>query len=330
MIRRALLLAPTALLSAACSFRPWTPAVSVAYWAESVPASRLVVMPSVADLFARWQLPPAVLWSRYQKLTLLASLEGVTGARELPDIEALEVVHDAESAAERLAVVGVPEGTLFIVDLRGAASVAFGAALSQRAQQPIAPVLTFNHWPAPNELIPAEETLAALLARTPKLPTATETNARPVFLLDAWRLAFRFDRPEDDVYDNRYVLNAADLPAPAVLAAQNIRRVIYLVESLDETEQEEEDLHPILRSYVEGGVSVHMVDLAWLRGLTAAIDWKTGLSPHVLAVPARRTLLDDPAFYARARGGFGGVHTGPSPFRFGNIVHGSGVVHGGG
>lgn len=319
---RLLLLAP--FFSLACTFRPWTPAVSVAYWAEEVPPPRMLAVPPTADLFARWQLPPSIQWSRYQKLTLLASLEGVSGMRALPDIDALAVVHDAESAAARLASVGVPSGTLFLVDLRGAASVAFGAALSQRAQEPIAPVLTFNHWPAENELIPAEETLSALVSRSPKLPTAAELDARPVFLLDAWRLAFRFDRPDDDVYDNRYTLNTSDLPSPQVLANQQIRQVIYLVESLDETEQEEEDLHPILRAYADAGIAIHMVDLAWLRGLSPGLAWGPTLSSYRLSVPPRVTLLDDPAFYARARGGFGGVHFGPSPFRHGSLVHGGG------
>jgi len=323
MIRRALLLAPAALFSAACAFRPWTPAVSVAYWSESVPPSRMVAVPPTADLYARWQLPPGLHWSRYQKMTLLASLEGVTGMRELPDIDALDVVHEAELAAARLGAVGLPDGTLLLVDLRGAASVAFGAALSQRAKESIALVPTFHHWPAPNELIPAEETLAAMLARVPRLPSATDLHARPVFLLDAWRLAFRFDAPDDGVYDNRYVLGAADLPAPHVLANHQIRRVIYVVESLDETEQEEEDLHPILRAYVENGVSVSMVDLAWLTALPDG-DFSAKLGERVLTIAPRRTVLDEPSFYARARGGFGGVHAGPSPFRFGSIVHGGG------
>ncbi len=101
-----------------------------------------------------------------------------------------------------------------------------------------------------------------------------------------------------------------------------------MVEDLDETEQEEEDLHPVLRDYHEAGVALHMVDLAWLSSLRAPIEWNARLLPRALPVPPRRTILDDPAFYARARGGFGGTHAGPSPFKGGSITHGGG--YGGG
>lgn len=328
-MRRAITLLPTALLATACAFRPWTPSVTVAYWSEDVPQKRLLVLPSFAALAGRWQLPPQSPWARYGKLTLLASIDGASGSRELPDVDALEVLKTAERAAGQLAVVGAPADTMWIVDVRGAASVAFGAALSKRAQTPIAPVLTFNNWPAPNELVPAEETLAALLTRTPKLPAPDELSTRPVFLLDAWRLAYRFDRPDDDVVDNRYALMPTDFPAPVALTTQGIRRVIYVVEDLDETEQEEEDLHPVLRAYYDAGIAVHMVDLAWLEALRAPLDWPSKLGPHVLKVPPRRTLLDEPSFYARARGGFGGTHAGPSPFKAGSIIHGGGGYGGG-
>jgi len=323
-MKRALALLPTALLATACAFRPWTPSVSVAYWAEDVPQKRMFALPSLQALTAQWQLPPPSPWARYSKLTLLASIDGAMGVRELPDFDALEVVHEADAAAERLAVANVPADVMWMVDLRGAASVAFGASLSKRAQVPVAPVLTFNNWPASNELVPAEETLAAVIARVPKLPAANEVGARPVFLLDAWRLAYRYDQPDDDVTDNRYALMPTDFPAATSLAAQGIRRVVYVVEDLDEAEQEEEDLHPVLRAYSDAGIAVFMVDLAWLRALPPQTDWSKALAKYALKLAPRKTLLDDPAFYARARGGFGGTHAGPSPFKYGSIIHGGG------
>jgi hypothetical protein len=64
--------------------------------------------------------------------------------------------------------------------------------------------VTFNKWPADDAVVPTDETLAGLLAFQPKpLPPST-TNAAPVFLLDSWRLAYRFDKPSDETYDNRY------------------------------------------------------------------------------------------------------------------------------
>jgi hypothetical protein len=67
-------------------------------------------------------------------------------------------------------------------------------------------VTTFNNWPADNELVPAEETLAALVTMQPNLGADDEAGACPVFLLDAWRLAYRDDEINDEVTDNRYML----------------------------------------------------------------------------------------------------------------------------
>src|SRR5207248_513732 len=132
---------------------------------------------------------------------------------------------------------------LWVVDLRGAASCAFASTMSQQSLEPVAPVITFNNWPADNELVPADETLAGALAFTPKLPDADAKSAHPVFVLDSWRLAYRFDEPASDIYDNRYIITSADLPDPETLKAQGIRRVVYVVEDLDDAEVEEDDLH---------------------------------------------------------------------------------------
>lgn len=313
-MRRALCLAPALLL--ACTFRPFTPAVSVAYWADDVPPVRAFVLPTFEVLRAKWQLPPEIVWSRYGKLTLMTSIEGAAGqTRDLPDVDALDVVHDAEQAAVALGKVMPGVDVMWFVDLRGAASVAFGSTLSQQSQAPVAPVLTFNNWPADNEMVPAEETLAALLRFTPKLPAPGSFGARPVFLFDAWRLAYRDDTPEDDTVDNRYALGPADLPAPEVLLTRGVKRVMYVVEDLDETEREEDDLHLTLRAYLDAGIEVYLVDLAWLSALKS---WTVPDAQRLL-IPKRTTLLEDPAFYKRAHGGFGGIHARPSPFRFGPL-----------
>jgi hypothetical protein len=308
---------PIALLSSACTLRPWTPSTSVAFWSEDPPAARYMTVPSQTEIITRWQLPPTNPWARYEKYTLLTALDSVPRTAPMPDVTQLDVVHKANTAAARVAAAGLPNDTMWVVDLRGAASVTFGAQLSQSAREPVSLVLTFNNWPAENELIPAEETLAALIAFQPRLPSANDVGTRPVFMLDAWRLAYRFDEPDDDITDNRYILNQSDLPDPQTLRANGIRRIVYVVEDLDETEHEEDDLQAAFLAYQDAGITIYMVDLSFLAKPIVHDRWNEVLAPRVCYIEHRRTLIDDPLFYARARGGFGGIHSGPSPLRGG-------------
>jgi hypothetical protein len=308
---------PVAFL-AGCSLRPWTPSTVVAYWGDDTPNPQSFTVPSQTEALARWQLPATNPWGRYSKYTLLTVLDSVPRSITLPDISQLEVVVKADAAAYRVSQAGLPQDAMWMVDLRGAASVTFGASLSRRAREPVACVPTFNNWPAENELIPAEEALAALtVGMQPRLPQATDVATRPVFMLDSWRLAYRTDVPDDDVTDNRYILNSGDLPDAEALRAQGIKRVIYVVEDLDETESEEDDVHGVLLAYQQAGITIYMVDLQWLIDQPQVNRWDELLARRAYTVEPRRTLIDDPAFYARARGGFGGIHSGPSPLRTG-------------
>lgn len=291
-------------LASACSLRPFTPSVSVAFGTEEVPFAKSIAVPSSREVSARWELLPDDPWARYEKSTLVSSLDAMGGRAELPDVTELSVVYEAVRAARRLGEVGMPEGTLWISDMRGAASVAFGAALPRYAKEPISPVLTFNNWPAEDGLVPADETLAALVLMAPPKPPRESPGGIPVFLLDSWRLAYREDDP-GGAYDNRYMLQPHDLPSADELRAKGITRIVYLVESLDDTEGEEDDLHPVLLAWQAAGVSVHFVDLPWLTSLTLDRDWTRTLAQSGAHVERRRVLQDDPAFYARARGGFG-------------------------
>lgn len=302
-----------------CSLRPWTPSVSVAFWAEDVPALKETSLPSSAALVSQWQLPSSDPWSPYVKTTLATAVDPMGGSASLPDVTRLEVVSQAQRAAARVAAAGLPKDALWIVDLRGAASCMFGAQLSRASREPVSTVATFNNWPANDGLVPADETLAGLVTWAPRLPDeeTARRGTHPVILLDAWRLAFRDDDPGDDVYDNRYMLTAADLPDVAKLQEQGITRVIYVVEDLDDAEVEEDDLHPSFRAWHAAGIGIHFVDLAFLEEVGAPsaanmqIDWARSLAPRTVLVRERWTLYDDPFFYARARGGFGLSHGRP-------------------
>ena len=326
-MRRSVVLGPLLLYVSGCALRPFTPAVSVGvYGQDSLPATSTVTVPARTEAIARWQLPPENPWAGYHKLTLLAALDEVPRAAVLPDVAHLEVVDDARKAAVKIGAQGLPPDTMWIVDLRGAASVVFGSLLSRRLSTPPSLVLTFNNWPADNELIPAEETLAALVLAPPRPPDPSATTHVPVFLLDAWRLAYREETVEDDVTDNRYMLTTTDLPSPEVLRKNGILRIIYVVEDLDDTDAEEDDLNATFISYQEAGIALRMVDLATLAE-EPALD--VALQDRAHFAKKRTTLVDDPSFYARARGGFGGVRGGPvSPFS--PQYSGGGSIHFGG
>ncbi|MFO0739978.1 MAG: hypothetical protein U0270_29035 [Labilithrix sp.] len=302
------LLFPVALLG--CQLRPWTPSVSVAFWAEDVPASRDTNVPSSNELAQRWQIAPASPWSRYYKGTLVSAVEPMGGHAELPDVHELEVIEEASKAAANVGRNGMPAGTMWMLDLRGAASCAFASALSRSTSEPVAPVLTFNNWPASTSLVPAEETLAGLVAFPPRLPPPEVNqiaNAHPVFLLDSWRLAYRFDEVDDGVYDNRYMLTPNDLPDVNVLRDQGITKVVYVVEDLDDAEVEEDDLYESFRSWQAAGITIFFVDLAFLQktNITSDVDWTARLISERYWSRERWTLVDDPVFYGRARAGFG-------------------------
>ena len=306
---------PVALVGVTgCGLRPWTPSVSVAFWSEDVPDSREYALPTSAQLAAAWQVAPQSPWARYHKGTLLSAVDPMAGHATLPDVRRLEVAREAEAAAAHLAQVGLPANTLWLLDLRGAASAAFASRLSRESREPIAPVVTFNNWPAQDSVVPAEETLAGLLAFPPRLPPPDAValrNAHPVFLLDSWRLAYRFDEPGDETFDNRYMLMPSDLPDAETLRAQAITRVVYVVEDLDDAEVEEDDLNASFRAWQAAGIGIYIVDLEFLKKVPAPVagtwpvDWAARLAPRGHWARDRYTLVDDPRFYARARGGFG-------------------------
>jgi hypothetical protein len=325
-----LLAAPLALLTGACAHRPWTPSVSVAYWSEDVDHNERKQLPASADLAARWRLPASLVWSRWSKTTLIASLDSTPPDEELPAVEDLDVVKRSSAVGARVADLGVPGDAMFVVDMRGAASVAFATSLSDRSPAPVAPIVTFNNWPAENELVPAEEALAAMIDFTPKIPAEAAPRATPVVMLDAWRLAYRFDEPDDDVHDNRYVLTPADLPDAATLKAQGIARVFYLVEDLDDAEVEEDDVHPVFFEYQAAGIQLFMIDLSTLEKASSLAPGAPELAARLLVVEPREILLDDPAFFARAHGGFGGLYAVGGGYWGGGFVHYGGGWHGGG
>jgi hypothetical protein len=320
MVRRVLLFPPLAMVASGCAIQEVTPAASLAY---TPPRQITVDLPSRADGLARWQLQPSDPWAAYAKYTLLSALDEKQDRATLPDVRTLADVERASLAGQRLAQGGLPPGTLWIVDMRGASSVAFGAALSTYAREPVSLVPTFNNWPGgESEVVPAEETLAAMVALAPLQPDG-ESWSHPVFLLDSWRLAYRDEEFADDAYDNRYMLSPSDLPDAETLRARGITQVVYVVESRGWANVEEEDLHDAFLAYQEAGLMLSMVDIDFFDSIPLSPSrWGLALRGCILEVRPRVTIIRQPWFYSRAHGGFGGVHARPA--------FGGGGSHGGG
>jgi hypothetical protein len=177
-------LVPIAVLTGGCALEAYTPS-QLAPERGLVPPQITIEVPARENIAAEWQLPPTSPWAPYEKLTLISVLGASPAPAMLPDVRAMDDVQRASSAATVIARAGVPTDTMWVVDLRGAASVAFGAALSRQSATSIAAIPTFNNWPGENELVPAEEALAALVMMAPKLPSPTDANTRPLFMLDA-------------------------------------------------------------------------------------------------------------------------------------------------
>jgi hypothetical protein len=311
-----------ALLTQGCLEGTWHPSSPAETWGP--PTLVDAEIPAREDVIRAWALPPGDPWAPYAKYTLLSALGDAPVRGSLPDLETVPGVARAREAAARVASSGLPSDTLWIVDMRGATSVAFGAELS-RATGAVSLVPTFNNWPAPDELVPAEETLAALVTTSP-VPAPEGHASTPVFLLDAWRMAYRDEEPGDDRYDNRYFLSRGDFPDAETLRLHGIRRVLYVVDGLGSSAVEEDDLHPVMLEWEQAGIELAMVDIQALLDPPPRLRWDAFWIDWRLHVVPRVTVLQTPGFFVRSPGGFGGVRASPS------VVHGGWGFgwHGGG
>ena len=121
---------------------------------------------------------------------------------------------------------------LVLVDRPAVEALRAAPALARRG---VAPVPLMRRWPASEALLPAAPLLAALLTLAPLLRRA----ARPIaaaLLLESERL-MRLAEPDAASpasplrrhFDNRYTLDAIDLPAAAWLHAAGVVRVVAAV-----------------------------------------------------------------------------------------------------
>jgi hypothetical protein len=304
-MRRILLAPPIAVFAAGCTDDLGLPSPR---WPEGTSPPDIVAttVPSRDDLLRRWHLRSDLVWAPYAKYTLLTALDTEHGSVELPNVDSLEDVERARTAARALGRKGLPSDVLLVVDLRGAASVAFGVTLSNASVDPVSLVPTFNNWPAQNDLVPAEQTLAALIMMTPSISVDSDAPTCPVFLLDAWRLAYSDVTPSEGVYDNRYMLSASDLPDANLLLTRGIRHVVYVVESRRSGASEADDLNAAFVGYEHAGISIVLMDLNELAQLDPREDWDARLVADAISVVPRPTIVTQAQFYTRFPGAFGG------------------------
>lgn len=202
--------------------------------------------------------PATEVWRPYFVPTLLQSL----GQPSLN--EQMRLIHNPEMTTaykqagglrELLAQTPDAARTVLIADLPGPMAVAVGAAMADVAT--LVPV--FDNWPHPLGVVPAHETLGAMIYYAHEIEekrTRVGANAPALLLLDSRRLAPYSDA--DQQFDNRWM---ARVPPAAELRRRNIDQVIYLVR--DESQSEElDDLNDEFVDWQKNGINVRMLRLS--------------------------------------------------------------------
>ena len=142
--------------------------------------------------------------------------------------------------------------TAVIVDLPGPESVAFAAGLARRFE----PVFTFDNWPHPYGVVPAQLTLGAVLYYRPLLERMARDRTTPaphVLVLDRNRL-LPYTKPQTQ-FDNRYL---ARLPPATSLSELGIKHVLYVMPGGGPME-ELDDINEDFVSYRNANLDVKIV-----------------------------------------------------------------------
>jgi hypothetical protein len=206
--------------------------------------------------------PQSPTWRAYVVPTLgqslsQSSLRSLVGPVSTPS---MQTAHDKGESVGRdlLAATENARTTMLIVDLPGPDAVAFGAGIAAQAHV----VPTFDNWPHPSGVVPAHQTLGAMLYYAGEMAqkkAQTPPTAPAAFLLDANRLAPYADAASR--FDNRY---PAKLPEVADLQRLGIKSVLYVVPGRTVT-REQDDLNDLFVAYQKAGIRVGLFPLDDLR-----------------------------------------------------------------
>jgi hypothetical protein len=236
--------------------------------------------------------PAQPAWLPHLKPTLAQSLAQTT--KNQPKlIEQLNLVYNDKiqeaydkgvAVSQLVANSEAPSKTLLVVDLPGPEAVAFAAG----AADTIDPVFQFDHWPHPKGIVPAHETLGALLYYAAELsqkraervkaltappaehimPEGAPADAYKVaspptpghiptaIILDSRRLAAGKDPNPTTEFDNRYL---AAMPSKADLVKLGITSLLYITDK--EVQSESDDLNDDFADLNQGDTKVANVSL---------------------------------------------------------------------
>jgi len=253
------------------------------------------------DRMDRKQIGPTPLRMVEEDANRLArAAEG--GATAGPQFTGGSLVLPAHARPGAPAPAWLEPGTLCVLDLPGRAAVEAAAWLVTAAEAQ--PVCTFDHWPHPRGLLPAELVLAELLRWAATLATARgriASDAPPVWVCDSTRLGTRKGSPGE--FDNRYYLDDSILPTPQVLARAGITRVVYLGWSGGENGADAPALGGgiPLADLVEWFTDVLGAGLEILHAPVADPE----LRPRPFQGPSRRPRFSTKGYRRSAAGGFG-------------------------
>ena len=202
--------------------------------------------------------PRAEEWQPFFVPTLLQSLAQPSLNAQIRPIHTNDM-EDAYQRAEGLRnlISQSPNAnrTLIVADLPGPASIAAGAALADIAT--LVPV--FDNWPHPLGVVPAHETLGAMVYYAHEIEEKRgklTAQAPAVMLLDSQRLSPYSD--EDKQFDNR---SLAKLPPAAQLKQRGIEQVIYLVKDQNQT-TELDDINDDMVEWQKNGINVRLLKLS--------------------------------------------------------------------
>ena len=187
----------------------------------------------------------------------------------MPDVSGLYVVRPAAGGggAPR-GRPGVPEGD--DVGGRPARRRVGGVRgdAEPRSARPVAPVMTFNNWPADNEVVPAEQTLAALVTMRPR-PLTRRARWRRRRSSSSTPGASPSATTEPDLGGGRQPLRPPRLRLPRPGHAPRPRASDGSSTSSRTAHRaatEEDDFHEVALAYQAAGLALSLVDLQQLAG----------------------------------------------------------------
>jgi hypothetical protein len=185
-------------------------------------------------------------------------------------------------------------GRCVVIDLPGLESVVCAMQLAERGFRPV-PLYNATRG-ARGNLIDVTNMCAALAASAPKLRTlAIAADAPPAFMIDSRRLD---GSPEEDKYDNRWIVLPQDFPSARRLKESGIHTVMVVRRG---QRLMQHDLRAVLRLWRKDGLEVLVYDT--VQGTLTApwfdLTWAAALSDHIQLVFH--------GLFVNSTGGFGGV-----------------------